>query len=339
MLRKNTIKMRVLFSILICCISVFAVQPLSAQQQSAENKTIIRFDDTRKFNWDADFEEVEIESNADQRIQKAYFYKSGSSKKRPLIVSLHTWSGDYTQRDTIAELCRLNDVNYIHPDFRGPNKTIEACGSDLVISDINDAIDYAIANSNVDTTKISIVGVSGGGYVTLCCFMKLKRNIYSYSAWASITDLEAWYNQSKIRGNKYDENIMDCTCSQSMLNILDARHRSPLYAQTPLSKIGQTKLFIYAGVYDGIQGSVPITHSINFYNKILSDIGEKNSSDYVTEKEKLHLLEFRSPIDELGYLDTRKICLQKEVKQIKLTVFEGNHEMLTQYAFDEILSD
>lgn len=329
--------MRVLLSVLIYSLLFLGVREANAQHRNTGKESVIRFDDTRKFSWENNFEEVKIESSADKSVQKAYFYKSGSADKKPLVVSLHTWSGDYTQRDSLAELCQQNDVNYIHPDFRGPNKTKEACCSDLVISDINDAIDYAIANSNVDTTRISIIGVSGGGYATLCCFMKLNRNIYKYSAWASITDLEAWYNQSKIRGNRYDEHILDCTCSTNTLDIDNARSRSPLYLQTPLSKTGQTNLSIYAGVYDGIQGSVPITHSINFYNKILSDIGEKDYSRYVTESEKLHLLEFRSPIGEFGYLDTRRICLQKDVKQIKLTIFEGNHEMLTKYAFDEIM--
>jgi len=331
--------MKTIFSVLTCVIFVFVGLPLNAQQSNSVKEKVIRFDDTRNFNWGSDFEEVNIVSSVDRAIQKAFIYKSKSTIKKPLIISLHTWSGDYTQRDSLAELCKQKDINYIHPDFRGPNKTKEACGSDLVISDINDAIDYAIANSNVDTTKISIIGVSGGGYVTLCCFMKLKRKIYKYSAWASITDLEAWYNQSKIRGNKYDENILKCTCSENSLNIEDARFRSPLYSKTPLSKIGKTKLNIYAGVYDGIQGSVPFTHSINFYNKILKDLGVKDQSKYVSDCEKLHLLEFQNAIGELGYLGMRKICLHKEVDDIKLTIFEGNHEMLTQIAFDEILKN
>lgn len=331
--------MRALLPVLICSLLIFSGADLKARQREAVKDSVIRFDDTRKFSWGSGFEEVEIESGADRSIQKAYFYKSRSAGKRPLIVSLHTWSGDYTQRDSLAELCRQHDVNYIHPDFRGPNKTKEACGSDLVISDIDDAIAYAIANSDVDTARISIIGVSGGGYAALCCFMRLKRNIYRYSAWASITDLEAWYNQSKIRGNGYDRHILDCTCSTDSLDTGNARSRSPLYSQTPLSKIGRTELHIYAGVYDGIQGSVPITHSINFYNKVLGDIGVKDRSCYVTEAEKLHLLEFRTPLGEAGYLDTRKICLQKEAEHIRLTIFEGNHEMLTEYALGEIMKD
>lgn len=322
-----------------CTLLSFPDNALKAQQSKGGKDSVIKYDDTRKFGWDEDFEEVSIKSSADNSIQKAYFYRSRSTERKPLIVSLHTWSGDYTQRDSLAKLCRQNDINYIHPDFRGPNKTKEACCSDLVIADINDAIEYAINHSNVEVTKISIIGVSGGGYVTLCCFMKLNRQIHSYSAWASITDLQAWHDESVIRKNNYDKNIQDCTCSQGELNKENARQRSPLYFSTPESKIKQARLYIYAGVYDGIQGSVPITHSINFYNKILEDVGEEDHSVYVSDKEKLELLEFRRPLREFGYIETRKICLLKEIGNIKLTIFEGNHEMLEKYAFDELLND
>jgi dienelactone hydrolase len=314
--------------------------PLQAQQISEDNKVII-FDDTRKFNWGSDFKLVDIKSSKDQNVQKAYFYKSKSKEKKPLLVSLHSWSGDYTQQDSLAEFCRINDINYIHPDFRGPNNTPQSCCSNLVVSDIDDAIDFAIANANVDTDKISIIGASGGGYATLCCFMNLKRKIYKFSAWVPITDLIAWYGQSTIRKNKYAKDIIDCVGKgvTKILNEEEAKKRSPIFLSTPLSKIYQTKLSIYTGIYDGIQGSVPITHSINFYNKLLSDLSEKNLSKYVSESEKLELLEFRKPLGELGYIADRRVCLQKETRNIKLTIFEGGHEMLTKYAFHEIYED
>ena len=72
---------------------------------------------------------------------------------------------------------------------------------------------------------------------------------------------------------------------------------------------------------------------------ILKDLGVKDQSKYVSDCEKLHLLEFQNAIGELGYLGMRKVCLHKEVDNIKLTIFEGNHEMLTQIAFDEILKN
>ncbi|NOY95321.1 MAG: prolyl oligopeptidase family serine peptidase [Chlorobi bacterium] len=301
-------------------------------------ESYIKFDDTRKVEWSRDFEVVEIKSSLDNNIQKAYFYKSRSNKPRPLIVSLHTWSGYYNQNDKLAELCKSKDLNYIHPDFRGANFTGNACCSELVLSDIDESITYAIGNSNVDTSKIFVIGVSGGGYATLSTFMKSKHNIKKFSAWASISDLIAWYNESRIRKSNYAENILKCTKSvNGVLNKEIAKQKSPIYWATPLNKLSNSKISIYAGIYDGIQGSVPITHSINFYNKLMSDLSVTDSSKYVSDKEKLELLEYRRPLGDFGKISGRDICLIKEFQNIKLVIFEGNHEMLTEFALNELL--
>lgn len=73
----------------------------------------------------------------------SHFY-AAKEPNRPLIVSLHTWSGNYEQEDLLIKEIIKRDYNYIHPDFRGPNKTYEACGSEFVIQDIEDAIAFAI---------------------------------------------------------------------------------------------------------------------------------------------------------------------------------------------------
>jgi hypothetical protein len=302
-------------------------------------ESYIKFDDTREPEWSKSFEIVDIKSGIDNCIQKSYFYKSRSNKQKPLIVSLHTWSGYYNQNDDLAEICKQKDLNYIHPDFRGANWTKDACCSELALADIDDAITYAIKNSNVDTTKIFVIGVSGGGYATLGTFMKSKHNISKFSAWASISDLVSWYNESKIRNNSYADNILVCTDSKNGLDEYKAKQKSPIYWTTPLNKLANSKLFIYAGIYDGIQGSVPITHSINFYNKLLTDISVSDTSKYVSLYEKLNLLEFRKPIGDFGSISGRKICLTKEFMNLKLTIFEGNHEMLTEFALNELLEE
>jgi pimeloyl-ACP methyl ester carboxylesterase len=309
-----------------------------AQTQPA-TESYIRFDDTRSTTWPPEVELVGIQSSADSQIQKAYFYKTRSARPQPLIISLHTWSGDYQQKDELAPLCKQRDLNYIHPDFRGANKTSSACCSELALSDIDDAITFARQHANVDTSKIYVIGVSGGGYATLSTFMKSKHPIRKFSAWASIVDLEAWYRESTIRKAKYATDILACTDSRESLNLESARHRSPLYMKTPVNRMKQAKLFIYAGVYDGIQGSVPITHSINFYNKLLKDLSVTDRSKYVSDQEKLKLLEFRQPLGKLGQIADRTICLKKESGNVRLTIFEGAHEMLTDYALNELLNE
>jgi len=297
----------------------------------------IKFDDTRQADWSKDFEIVEIKSSKDNSIQKSYFYKSKSNEPKPLIVSLHTWSGYYNQNDDLAAICKQKDLNYIHPDFRGANWTTNACCSELALSDIDDAITYALNNSNIDTTKIFVIGVSGGGYATLSAFMKSKHNINKFSAWASITDLISWYNESKIRNSSYAENILDCTSSKDGLNTENAKQKSPIYWNTPTEKLKNSKLFIYAGIYDGIQGSVPITHSINFYNKLLTDLSVTDTLKYVSTYETLKLLEQRKPLGEFGNIAGRKIFLRKDFENLSLIIFEGNHEILTEFALNELL--
>lgn len=302
-------------------------------------ETFVKFDDTRKTDWDKEFSIVEIKSKLDDSIQKAYFYKSKSNKPQPLIVSLHTWSGYYSQNDELANICKQKDLNYIHPDFRGANWTKNACCSKFALSDIDDAITFAIENSNVDTSKIFVIGASGGGYATLSVFMKSKHNISKFSAWASISDLIAWHNESKIRNSNYADNILKCTASENGLNSVNAKQKSPIYWDTPTAKLQNSKLNIYVGIYDGIQGSVPITHSINFYNKLLIDLSVTDTLKYVSDNEKLKLLEFRKPLGDFGSIGDRKIYLKKEHGNLSLIIFEGNHEMLTEFAMAQLLEE
>ena len=301
--------------------------------------TFTPVDDSRQTKWDADFKVVELKSSLDNSLQKAYFFKSKSAAPKPLVVSLHSWSGNYEQKDELAALSKTKDLNYIHPDFRGVNWTKDACCSDLALADIDDAIDFAIKNSNVDLSRIYVIGSSGGGYATLATFMKSKHLIRRFSAWVPISDLPAWYAQSKIMGTKYAENILDCTSSKDSLNMEIAIKKSPIYWKTPVEKLNTTEFQIYAGVYDGIQGSVPITHSINFYNKILKDKLVIDSSIYVSDSEKLYLLEYRKALGEFGSIAGRKVFLKKQSGNLGLTIFEGNHEMLTNYAFNELIRE
>lgn len=301
--------------------------------------TFTLFDDSRQTKWDTDFKVVELKSTLDNSLQKAYFYKSKSAAPKPLVISLHTWSGNYEQKDELAALSKNKDLNYIHPDFRGVNWTKDACCSDLALGDIDDAIDYAIKNSKVDLSRIYVIGVSGGGYATLATFMKSRHLIRRFSAWVPISDLPAWYAQSKIMGTKYADNILACTSSKDSLNIEIAIKKSPIYWKTPIEKLNTSELQIYAGVYDGIQGSVPITHSINFYNKLLKDQPLADSLNYVNDAEKLKLLEFRKALGNFGSIGDRKVFLKKKSGNLSLTLFEGNHEMLTEYAFNELIKE
>ena len=304
----------------------------------SDSSEIVRFDDTRPGHWPEPFQSVEILSPMDGELQKAWYFPCSGGEKRPLLVSLHTWGGDYNQNDPLAPLAVKENWNYIHPDFRGPNRTAKACCSEFALDDIDQAIDFAIKQGNVDPDRIYVNGVSGGGYAALALYMRSRHHIRSISVWVPISDLAAWHKQSVIRrATNYADNIIQCTGSQdNVLDIEEAKARSPIFWDVPGR---DTRLHIYAGVFDGIQGSVPITQSINFYNKLVADLGAVDEKSQVSVEEKAWLLEHRMPSVAMGEIGDRKICLQKQFKTIDLIIFEGNHEMLIDVAYHNILQD
>jgi lysophospholipase L1-like esterase len=285
-------------------------------------------------SWPAKFEIVGIKSTTDGTIQKAWFYKSGSDKKQPLVVSLHTWSGDYSQEDPLTKEILLRDWNYIHPDFRGVNNRPQACGSDLVISDILDAINYAVKNSKTDTSDVHIIGVSGGGYVTLVAFMKLNYPVKSFNAWASISNLNDWYFECKDRGLKYTNDLEMITTSGNGFDKSEALKRSPVVMEYNKVRRKGSSINIYAGINDGYTGSVPISQSINMFNKLLKDMYPDRMNEIVPDSIKNALLARKinpSPENSLK-LGGRKIHLFKKLSDLSLTIFEGTHEMLVPQA-------
>ncbi len=276
-----------------------------------------------------------VQSKIDGKWQPFYYWKA-EKPNQPLVVVLHTWSGDYTQTEnSLATQTKTKGWNYIHPNFRGANNHPEACGSELVIADIDQAIDWALENLPVNQDSIFVLGASGGGYATLVAYMKSRHQIRSFHAYVPISDLVAWYEESLVRTPRYAQNILDCTASEdSVLNVAEAKRRSPLYWKTSREKRKSTSLHLYAGVHDGYTGSVPITHSINFYNKVLRDARVKKKRAVVSDEIIIQLLTKRSSSKENRLLDDRKVHLYRNWKNVSLTIFEGSHEMLEDIALE-----
>jgi pimeloyl-ACP methyl ester carboxylesterase len=208
---------------------------------------------TAPTKWPDGFSLVRIPSSLDESFQAAYFLASQPGVLNPLVVSLHTWSGDYSQSDPLAEMVKNEGWNYIHPDFRGRNSSKDACLSKKAISDIDDSIQYAINKGFVDPENIFIVGVSGGGYATLGMYLKTSHSIKAFLAWAAISDLSAWFYQSKVRYPEYAQDILRRTSDGINLDENEARRRSPLFWEMPAKPKG--RLEIFEGIKDGYTGS------------------------------------------------------------------------------------
>lgn len=280
-----------------------------------------------------------IQSALDGNTQVIYYNKTTASTPQPLVVELHSWSNSAeSQQKILAEEAHTKNWNFIFPNFRGVNNHSKACCSPFVIADIDEAIDWALKNMSVDPHNIYVVGNSGGGYATLAMYMKSRHDIRSFSAWSSISDLAAWYGESVERKNKYAAEIIQCIGKDSQFNALNAKLRSPLYWKTPVKKRQNSLLQIYVGVHDGYTGSVPISHSINFYNKLLTDGKEKDKSRYVSKQDAITLLKTQTfPTSKIPQtLGDRAILYQNTSKNIRLTVFEGTHEILNEVALEMI---
>lgn len=293
-----------------------------------ENKTF--WDNTNYGQWNNEFKDVQISSSFDNTSQGALVYKAKSDTPRPLIISLHTWSGNYKQEDPLARLIVDYDYNYIHPDFRGANNNAKACGSNYIIADLEDAIVYAISNMNVDGNEVHIVGTSGGGYATLVAYMNIKYPVKSFSAWVPLSNLEAWYWESVGRKQKYAQDILICTDSKDNLNVEEARKRSPYFQKYPERLRKDAKLLIFTGIHDGYTGSVPITQSVDMYNKLVKETVPTDQQDLVSDADKLQLVVNRCyPYKEIGRsIGDRKIHYEKLAGNISLTIFEGGHEQI-----------
>lgn len=310
---------------------LFIIQTSFAQNEETGKTEIQR-------TWPVECKKVEIVSSADHAVQPAYFFRAKSDQPRPLVVRLHAWSSDYTKVDGVAQLCIDNDYNYIHPNFRGPSDRPEACGSPLVIQDIDDAIDYAIAHANVDTTSIHIIGGSGGGYATLLCYMKIKHRIKTFTAWASITNLVDYYYECAGRRSKYEKYMHDLEKATSGLpengfvpyfNEAEAVKRSPVFMDTPVAQRENSKLFIYAGIHDGgLEGDVPFIHSLKMFNKIVSDFDYSDQKTLFSTEEMLRLMDWQTNGTPV-FKDHLSILIQRQyLDKVQINLFEGGHEMV-----------
>ena len=102
----------------------------------------------------------------DQSQQNAIVYRPDPKEERPLVVCLHTWSFNCENADCSDYLALAQKYawNMIFPDFRGPNWTPPACGSDEVVSDLEDAVRYMKETARVDARRVRLQGEIAGRY-------------------------------------------------------------------------------------------------------------------------------------------------------------------------------
>lgn len=280
--------------------------------------------------------EVHYKSSADHTQQPAMFYAPTKHEAVPLLVVLHTWHGDYKQTDqsACADWCVRNHWAYLHPDFRGPSTRPEATGSELVIQDIADGVDYAKRAMKIDESRIYLLGTSGGGYTALLMAGRRPKLWAGVSAWVPISDLAAWYDELKISGREDCEDVSrSCGGPPGVSEEVDREYR----ARSPLSYLKHARglpLDINAGIRDGHEGSVPISHSLRAFNAVAASEDRIAADDirFFVEKAAVpqHL---QQPLSDRAYGDKRPL-FRRTSGAVRVTIFQGGHELIARAALE-----
>jgi len=315
-----------------CCINYLAILSLSTLSLLFLNLSC-----TKKTVWPKQIKQIKYSSAADSSLQPALFFKPENNQSPlPLLVALHTWSGNYKQKMSIpyAKWCIDKNWVFIHPNFRGPNRKPQATGSELVVADIISAVNYAKQNANVHPNRIYLVGVSGGGYTSLLMAGKAPEIWAGVSAWASITELKGWYLHCKKNGIDHAQDILkSCGGPPGSSAKVDAEYvkRSPV---TYLENANNVKLDINTGINDGHTGDVPVSHSLIAFNLVGEEKDRISKEDikYFTEKAEVppHL---RMKIHDPSYGKKQPLFRRKSGKA-RITIFDGGHEIIYEAALD-----
>ncbi len=278
-------------------------------------------------------EEVLYPCKFDNSRQPAMIQAADEAGPRPLLVALHTWGGDHTQvaRLLFPGLCAERKWHLIFPAFRGPNWHREACGSDMVVSDIEDALAYALERFDVDRSKVYLAGGSGGGHAALLMAGRRPDLWSAVSAWCPITNLQDWYRECRnhVKYSNYAENIA-LSCGGDPLCDADAMRealiRSP---RTWLANaLGRCPVDINTGIHDGHIGSVPVGHAVRAYN-VLAEAQDRVAEKDIAYIEKNEAVPSDYPAvpDDPAY-GGRRLYLRRQSGNVRFTLFEGGHEML-----------
>ncbi|QDV40735.1 Prolyl oligopeptidase family protein [Stieleria neptunia] len=284
--------------------------------------------------------EARYRSDGDGSMQPTLIWTPKSEEPVPLLVALHTWSSDYRQSGgeaQYAKWCQQAGWAFIHPNFRGINKTPEAMGSDLAVADIRSAVDFAKSETSIDTNRIYCIGVSGGGHTSMLMAAREPELWAGVSAWCGISDIAAWHRQ--CRGTSFDRYA---TMIESVLggapdaspDLRDAAwHRSPLNWIAKADRL--PPLDLNHGINDGRAGSVPFTHSMLAFNAAVPQSAALDADAiealYQTREVSDGLQQINAATSDPLY-GSHPPIFRRTVGTTRLTVFDGGHEIVHEAA-------
>ena len=280
--------------------------------------------------WPKEIREIKYRSAADDTDQPALHYSPKDKEARPLLVGLHSWSSDYRQANTAYGLWVVkHGWHFIHPNFRGRNRTPQAMGSELAVQDILSAVAWARKQGNVDANRIYVIGASGGGYASLLMAGRAPELWAGVSAWVPISDLVKWHAETSKRKLRYAGEIEAAIGGKPLPGTpehADALKRSAI---TYMARARGVNLDINAGITDGHNGSVPISHSLVAFNALAAPKTRLSAAligEFVKTAKVPAALRKEAEVD-VSY-GRKSVLFRRKSGAARVTIFQGGHEII-----------
>lgn len=164
-----------------------------------------------------------------------------------IILSLHTWSADYTQVLQFPEYSGIERACIVSPNFNGPNNTPQALGSDDAIERINTVLQEVMYKTGL--SRIYIVAASGGTIAAMNYMGKYPKKVHRASLWLPIHDLALLYSHTS-----------DVTLKADMVSAIghapDTTADYDYFMRSPAYRLqfaeGPTTVFLNVGLSDTV---------------------------------------------------------------------------------------
>ena len=278
---------------------------------------------------------VQVKSTYDGTMQPCYFYAPEEAKTNavPLLVGLHTWSGDIGQYHHYFgpyQHAKRHGWAMVGSGFRGPNWTPQACGGDAAVQDIVDAVEYAKAHAKIDADRIYIVGASGGGHMALLMAGRHPEMFAAAAAFCPPADLARWYDQLVTRpslkpNRRYSRHLVEA-CGGTPKEKPEEYARRSATSHLARAREAGVAVYVETGIHDGWTGSVPCGHSLRCFN-ILAD-----EKDRISEEDIAYMEENQAIPESLKfaganpfYAGKRAMLLRRTSANVVLIVHDGGH--------------
>lgn len=286
--------------------------------------------------------EISIPRTGGEPDQPALWYHSGTPKKKPLLLVLHSWSADYLQYTGIpyAVFAKENDWIFIHPDFRGRFNNADATGSEKAVQDVLDALDYAMANSPVDTGRIYLDGFSGGAMMSLIMVGRYPEKFTAATVWVPVFDLNDWYaSLLQFRQSYAVQYRSDIEASCGGKPTADAKARMACSLRSPSRYLANArgkgvKVFISGGIQDPF---VPPSHAIRAFNDLAGQNQQISEADYrfIDKSETLpQKLSGKGESNRFFQEAGLPVVLRRTANNATLILFDGGHDVVYNAGLD-----